>query len=365
MRGNGDVLYGLTSFRMYRIPHQVLPLCPPMPSLWQHVRDPELLDHPVIREILGTPLHLLITDRRDRRTSKAIRTHLVESTLPPGAIAETVLDIQACSPLFTLLTLARHLSTIELAMAMYEFCGNFSVFRPSPAIEELLQTPESIALAKSPQGWRRVTSSARTSSGGQSSLWMRPPLISLDELNRFARQCAPIRGCRRFAQAARLVTGVASSPFEVQLSLLLSLPREMGGKHITGFCNNGRVPLSKPARSLYACNNVYADLLFEADESHCGLDVECQGAIIHNDSNQALSDADRAMALAAQGIETLWVTHRQILDIDSFQAVAEIIGDRLGIPLEKPDPHARGLEQELRRTLMIDWVDLGLPAANA
>ena len=71
------------------------------------------------------------------------------------------------------------------------------------------------------------------------------------------------------------------------------------------------------------------------------------------------------MALAAQGIETLWVTHRQILDIDSFQTVAEIIGDRLGIPLEKPDPHARGLEQELRRTLMIDWVDLGLPAANA
>ncbi len=292
---------------MYRIPHQVLPLCPPIPSLWQHVRDPELLDHPVMREILGTPLHLLITDRRDRRTSKAIRTHLIESTLPPGAIVETALNIQACSPLFTLLTLARHLSTIErtskairthliestlppgaivetalniqacsplftlltlarhlstieLAMAMYEFCGNFSVFKPSPGIEELLQTPESIALAKSPQGWRRVTSSARTSSGGQSSLWMRPPLISLDieellqtpesialakspqgwrrvtssartssggqsslwmrpplisldELNRFARQCAPIRGCRRFAQAARLVTGVNARPF--------------------------------------------------------------------------------------------------------------------------------------------------------
>ena len=44
---------------------------------------------------------------------------------------------------------------------------------------------------------------------------------------------------------------------------------------------------------------------------------------------------------------------------------AEIIGNRLGIPLEKPDPRARGLERELRRTLMIDWVDLGLPAANA
>ena len=106
MRGDGDVLYGLTSFRIYRIPHQVLPLCPPIPSPWQHVRDPELPDHPVIREILGTPLHLLITDRRDRRTSKAIRTHLIESTLPPGAIVETALNIQACSPLFTLLTLS-------------------------------------------------------------------------------------------------------------------------------------------------------------------------------------------------------------------------------------------------------------------
>ncbi len=366
MHGEQDILYGLTSFRLHRIPYQVLMLCPPIPPLWQNVRSPDLPNHPVIREILGTPLHVLVDNRKDRRTAKLIRTHLVESQLPPGVISESILDVRTCSPLVTLLTLARDLSTIELAMAMYELCGNFSVFKPTPAIENLLKTPEAIALSKNdPNAWKRVRSAAQATSGNASSLWMRPPLIKLDELHKFARQCPHIRGRKRFEQAAQLVTGVTSSPFEVQLSMLLALPEEMGGKGMSGFANNGEIRLSKEARSVYSCDNVYADLLFEGDETHHALDVECQGAIIHDDEKQALNDADRATALASLGIDTLWVTHRNIVDAKSFQAIANLIGNKIGNPPLEPNDQTRWRERELRRTLMIDWADLGLPAANA
>ena len=262
MHGDKDILYGFSAFRLHRIPYQVLMLCPPMPSLWDNVRSPLIPSHPVIKEIIGSPIHVLVTDRKDRRTAKAVRTHLVESQLPPGAIEDSELNIKTCSPLFTLLTLARHLDTVELAMAMYEFCGKFSVFKPTPEIEKLLCSQEARALNDGPKAWKRVKSTARATSGKASALWVRPPLINLDELQNYASQCPHIHGRKRFEQAARLVTGVTASPFEVQLSLLLALPKEMGGKGMPFFSNNGKIPLPREARSICKCNNVYADLLF-------------------------------------------------------------------------------------------------------
>lgn len=59
MHGEKDILFGLSSFRLHRIPYQVLMLCPPIPPLWDNVRDPLLPKHPVIREIFGSPLHVV------------------------------------------------------------------------------------------------------------------------------------------------------------------------------------------------------------------------------------------------------------------------------------------------------------------
>ena len=52
------------------------------------------------------------------------------------------------------------------------------------------------------------------------------------------------RGGRRFARAAKRVTGVTASPFEVQASMLFSTLRCKGGEGFSGFVNNERIPLS-------------------------------------------------------------------------------------------------------------------------
>lgn len=64
MHGEKDILFGLSSFRLHRIPYQVLMLCPPIPPLWDNVRDPLLPKHPVMHEILGSPLNVLVTNRK-------------------------------------------------------------------------------------------------------------------------------------------------------------------------------------------------------------------------------------------------------------------------------------------------------------
>lgn len=359
MHGEKDILFGLSSFRLHRIPYQVLMLCPSIPPLWDNVRDPFLAKHPVIHEILGCPLHVLVSNRKDRRTAKNVRTHLVESHLPAEAIVDSVLGVQTCSPFFTLLTLARDLNTIELAMAMYEFCGNFSVFKPSKTIEEPLKTRDAIDLSKRPEAWKRVRSSAATTSGKTSSLWMRPPLVSIDELHSALDEYPHFHGKAKFREAANLVTGITSSPFEVQLSMLLGLPQQMGGKGMPFFTNNAKITLTKEARGIYPHNFILADLLFEGNENHPDIDVECQGAIIHESEKQTISDSNRSTALATMNIEVLWITHEKISSASAFQPIAGLIAKKIDYPLPELTEEARRRENELRRNLMIDWSALG------
>ena len=46
-------------------------------------------------------------------------------------------------PLNTLFTMTRSVSSCDLVLAMYEFCGWFSVFKPSPAVDIALEQTKS------------------------------------------------------------------------------------------------------------------------------------------------------------------------------------------------------------------------------
>lgn len=46
-------------------------------------------------------------------------------------------------PLNTLFTMTRSVSSCDLVLAMYEFCGWFSVFKPSPTVDMALEQAKS------------------------------------------------------------------------------------------------------------------------------------------------------------------------------------------------------------------------------
>ena len=348
-----NTLCNISAFRYHRIPPQVIGLLPPMPDVEVDKRRLLFAKHPLIQEVVGTPTHLLFETRASRSRASFVRPHLADHEAPFGAIVDTPLGIRVSSPLYCLLQMAQTLNDVQLLMAMYELCGSFTVFRPSAYVEELLT--EGGGRLDGEFAWRRV----RSSNGALTDLWSRSPLIALDELRRFADQAQGLRGSVHFRRAAELVTGVAASPFEAQLSILLALPRRMGGEGLGGFENNARIVLSKDAKRISGLTCCYADLLFEKTGNKRPLIIECQGKMAHDSYGSAISDSDRATALMQMDFNVMLLTYQQIANRGQFNIVRKLIAREIGTRLREKNAAELVAEQELRRNLFIDWATIG------
>mgnify|MGYP003179055010 CR=1 FL=1 len=125
-----EFICGVSAFRLLRTPPQVLALYPPLPDISTRVGKLAIARNPEALGGLGTPIHVLVTQRKYLRYPSSVKMHLWSQELPLGSFFENDLEITLSSPLFTLLTMAPHVSVTHLAMAMYELCGSFSVYRP-------------------------------------------------------------------------------------------------------------------------------------------------------------------------------------------------------------------------------------------
>lgn len=352
----GSILCGLSAFRIHRTPPQILMLCPPLPDLDRAFSRSKLLEHPVAQEILELPVHALVTNPASRRNSRLIKTHLWSSSIPTEGIRDSIVNTEITSPLFTLLTLAPSISEIHLAMAMYEFCGTFGVFRPTNILEQELRRAYREGALPANYGWERVHDAA----GNPTGLWKRPPLVELHELREFAELHRGARGGNKFLAAAHMVTGMAASPFEAQLSILLGLPKKKGGKALAGFTNNAEIRLTREARLVYPHTRCYGDIFWDSTDKHGALDIECQSEMVHNSTKSAISDSDRTTALASMGIDVLPITYSQITSIASFDAVCNLIRKKLAIRPRGKTAAEIKREKELRQELFIDWTTLGI-----
>ena len=349
-----EVFCGPTAFKLHRIPPQVIGLCPPLPQARGDKNRTELRSHPVVREILGTPLHRLVFSRNELSNGKLFRDHFWSGECPFGSIWEHELGVSVASPAMTLLGLASTIPFPQLLMAVYEMCGGFAVFRPSEAIEETMRKywhggTERLGF------WKRVM----PTKGAPTSLWMRPPLLDLEELKRFASEVAGHRGARPLAEATELMTGPCESPFEVQTSLLLGLPRRLGGMGFTDIENNKVIRLSSDARALCGKSTCRADIYLEARGAHRPVDIECQGAMVHDSGESAISDSRRTAALQSMGIDVVPVTFDQVSDPRGFDALTALVAKRSGRRLARKTEGLQRRELDLRRNVFIDWGTLG------
>lgn len=136
------------------------------------------------------------------------------------------------------------------------------------------------------------------------------------------------------------MTGQTASLFEVQTSMLVSLPRDEGGLGVH-IANNVRIPLSEAARSLHDKTCCYADILIESATDSMGVILECQGRSAHDSEAASLSDAERATALTSMGYDVIQITYEQIKDKKSFNNLAELIHKRRDCPSrQRPNRNA-------------------------
>ncbi len=345
------IICGPSAFKYYRTPPQVLALCHELPTIRNRAAQTALPNNPTAQAVLGTTIHSLISTRSQHTGAVHMKQHLWEGPRPSDCEFEDPIVGTLTSPLFTLLTLSREYTATEVAMAMYELCGKFTVYAPSKELEALLPSPDDAR--KLGFGWQRVVDPR----GMPSSLWMREPLVEIHELKDFAEDIKGVRGARTFSAAADMVLGVTRSPLEVKAAMLLGLPRTKGG---FGFLleTDRVIRLDASARSIVGKDYLVADLYLESSDGTRALDIECQGAVVHSGLGAAISDADRACAIEAMGIGLLYLTENQLRSGHKLELFAELVGDKLGQKLQQRSDRMRRKENELRFHLSKGWEGL-------
>ena len=346
-------LCGQSAFYYYRIPPQVLGLYPAISLGNIDRRCCGLGSHAVVKDLLHAPLHRLVFTRAQSGSRSLFKSHLLTQEPPPGSFRQTEHGFDVTSPEFTLLSLATQVSRNQLLMACYEMCSSFAVFTPCERTQQQLDEAISLKFIPSDCGWKRIVDTK----GNDTNLWKRAPLLSAADIAAFAKQAAGLRGVKQLRWAAERMAGQTASPFEVQTSMLVSLPRDEGGLGI-GITNNARIPLSEAARSLYDKTCCYADILIESVTDSMGVILECQGRSAHDSEAASLSDAERTTALTSMGYDVIQITYGQIKDKRSFGNLAELIHKKAGLPYTPKIKQECDAEDALRQELLVDWDDL-------
>lgn len=346
-------LCGQSAFYYYRIPPQVLGLYPAISLGNIDRRCCGLGSHAVVKDLLHAPLHRLVFTRAQSGSRSLFKSHLLTQEPPPGSFRQTEHGFDVTSPEFTLLSLATQVSRNQLLMACYEMCSSFAVFTPCERTQQQLDEAISLKFIPPDCGWKRIVDTK----GNDTNLWKRAPLLSAADIAAFAKQAAGLRGVKQLRWAAERMAGQTASPFEVQTSMLVSLPRDEGGLGI-GITNNARIPLSEAARSLYDKTCCYADILIESVTDSMGVILECQGRSAHDSEAASLSDAERTTALTSMGYDVNQITYGQIKDKRSFGNLAELIHKKAGLPYTPKIKQECDAEDALRQELLVDWDDL-------
>ncbi len=347
-------LCGISAFRFHRTPPQVLAFYPPIKTESIGRNHRSIATSVATTEVLGLPLQRLVFDQNQRHGSDLYNTKYIKYELPFGSVQETDFGFNVTSPAATLLTMAGQVSRNHLLMAAYELCGSFAVFNPCKRVDSDLEAAYDQGFIRPGEGWRRV----ENVDGMGTSLWSRKPLLTPEELKRFCEQVSGFQGVKDLRWVLANLTGVTASPFEVQASMLLGLPRVYGGEGLH-ILNNQRVRLSRSAKTLYPYDSCYADILIEGKGNNAGVIVECQGRSVHASEAAAISDSDRATALISMGYEVILMTYDQITSLRSFETILDIVAEKAATPFRPKTKRQLQAQNELRREIFIDWNTLG------
>lgn len=381
-----EIVCANTAFRYWRCPPQVRDLYPRLPNSEDGWRA--LSQAPFVTDVLKTPI-IAVASPGCNHHSGLRSTIRWEGASDAGTTIDTNLGFSVTNPLNTLFTMTRFVSQIDLVLAMYELCGWFSVFEPTPAVEMQLKIALKENRNSSTQNlfelgegedeipWKRVY--ARTTvkvpvNEGQTnnredgrevtklkgtSLWMRKPLIELSDLHRFAEKVKSQMWGKQFYDAAQQVIGIAASPLEVAGVLLLSRSRRLGGSGFRYVYLNDLTPLSEEAQSIAGQKVCYGDIVIVNPILMKAAIIEIQGEVIHGSGAVLDQDAERMTALQSMGFDVFLVTHDMLNDKNQLDAIIKSVCSRLGIRYKAKSEAMKRAETRLRANVLCNWLELG------
>lgn len=382
-----EIVCANTTFRYWRCPPQVRDLYPRLPSPEDGWRA--LAQSPFVTDVLKTPI-ITTTVPGGVNYHSGLRTtiHCDDASGVDSAL-ETTMSFRVTNPLATLFTMARFVSPTDLVLAMYEFCGWFSVFEPTAAAEAELDKGKDAAENASTESlfeldesqdeaqWKRVYARVKVKEQVKAkgaygkkktkevtklkgtSLWMRKPLIELHELHEYARKMKSRKWGTKFFNAAQIVTGIAASPLEVAGILLLSLPRSRGGSGFRNVFVNDFTPLTASAKSIAGQKVCYEDIVIVNPTIMKAGILEIQGEVIHGSGAVLDHDVKRMTALQSMGYDVFLVTHDMLNDAELLDAIVRSLCSRLELRYRCKTKIQRTRETELRANVLCNWLEIG------
>lgn len=379
-----EIVCANTAFRYWRCPPQVRDLYPCLPSSEEDWRA--LAQSPFVVDVLKTPVVAAASTRSNLHSD--LRHTIRWNEAYAGNISiDTGMGFSVTDPLNTLFTMTRSISHSDLVLAMYEFCGWFSIFKPSASSELALELASSDEACPSTEKlfeldetqdeppWKRVYATAQPKSnemshqgkeennkgrGKGTSLWMRKPLIEIEELQRFAARVRSEMWGKQFYEAAQQVIGVAASPLEVAGIMLFSRPRRRGGAGFNNIYVNDLTPLSVSARQIAGQKVCYGDIVIVNPITMKAVIIEIQGEVVHGSGAVLDHDATRMTALQSMGYDVILVTHDMLNDRNQLDTIIHSVCDRLELNYKPKTKAMQRAETRLRANVLSNWLEIGI-----
>ena len=382
-----EIVCANTAFRYWRCPPQVRDLYPRLPSPEDGWRA--LAQAPFVTDILKAPI-ITAASTRSNLHSDIRHTMRWDEAYKGKVSIDTEMGFSVADPLNTLFTMTRNISQTDLVLAMYEFCGWFSVFKPSTAVDLALEQanaaePHSctdklfeLDETQDETPWKRVYARASkseakkaqsnqtncdsedTDKGKGTSLWMRKPLIEIEELRRFATEVKSEMWGSQFYEAAQQVIGIAASPLEVAGIMLLSRPRRFGRAGFNNIYVNDLTPLSISAQQIAGQKICYGDIVIVNPMTMKAVILELQGEVIHGSGAVLDHDATRMTALQSMGYDVLLVTHDMLNDHNQLDTIIRSVCNRLELSYKPKTEAMRRAETRLRANVLCNWLEIGM-----
>lgn len=379
-----EIVCANTAFRYWRCPPQVRDLYPRLPSPEDGWRA--LAQSPFVVDVLKTPI-ITAASTRSNLHSDLRHTIRWNEAYADNISIDTGMGFSVTDPLNTLFTMTRSISHSDLLLVMYEFCGWFSIFKPSASSELALELASSDEACSNTEilfeldesqdepPWKRVYATARPKSdvmdclgkegnnevGGKgTSLWIRKPLIEIEELQRFAAKVKSEMWGRQFHEAAQQVIGVAASPLEVAGIMLFSRPRRQGGAGFNNIYVNDLTPLSVSARQIAGQKVCYGDIVIINPITMKAVIIEIQGEVVHGSGAVLDHDATRMTALQSMGYDVFLITHDMLNDHNQLDTIIRSVCDRLNLNYKPKTKAMRRAETRLRANVLSNWLEIGM-----
>lgn len=253
--------------------------------------------------ICGRPIHLVVSEKRNRRNNSNFTTH-IESKHIKRSYLDLGREIYLARPELCLLQMAQSLSVPEIAEIGCELCGDYSI---DPLSKE-------------------------------SDLLKLHPRTTAESILLFGERISGLKGYSNYRKAAKFIANRSASPRETQLMLLLCLPSHSGG-----------YGLPMPKFNEPIGNEKFRCDLFWPDAK---LALEYDSDMFHSGAEKINRDSARRSSLEALGVHVVSVASRQVNNPAELDKLAHIVGSKLGKRLRISMQDAERKRMLLRSNLL-------------